>query len=123
MLAQIFTADTLRDPDTSPLTYATTFEIRHFHTDVAALEFLFAALNAHPDDLDGQEIMEAWYGDGNRSLSVGDIVVLVRDLAPGEKPLRLAYKCASSGWTRWSDPRTSESHPEAPTVHSAPRYR
>ncbi|MGW4369172.1 hypothetical protein ACWEKT_26355 [Nocardia takedensis] len=56
---------------------------------VELLDRVFAAFNGHPDtDLDKTHT-RAWYSQGNRSLSVGDVIVLDDDLA---------YACSRDGW-------------------------
>lgn len=76
-----------------------------YTTDSRALEQIFEAFNiGTADDDDELEESAAEYRErGGRSMSTGDVVVLVRDLAIGEKPLRLAYRCVNVGWVRSPD--------------------
>lgn len=88
-----------------------TWHVREFWsytTDMRALEQLFEAFNVGTCDDDFELSDEAARyrrcDTHARSMSVGDVVVLIRDLAPGERPLRLAYKCEAHGWSRTLDP-------------------
>jgi hypothetical protein len=83
-------------------------ELHDYTTDSRALEQIFEAFNIGTCD-DDPELAEAAADYRRtapyaRSLSVGDTVVLVRDLMVGEPPLRLAYRCEGVGWVRVLDP-------------------
>ena len=82
----------------APMTLAYTYRVRadRADTDKILLERVFAAFNDHPEHDDDHPHTRAWYTNGFRSLSVGDVVGLDDR----------HYACRSSGWTAAPAPPT-----------------
>lgn len=82
----------------APMTLAYTYRVRadRADTDEILLERVFAAFNDHPEHDDDHPHTRAWYTNGFRSLSVGDVVGLDDR----------HYACRSSGWTAAPAPPT-----------------
>lgn len=121
LAASIWLADNLRNPELALHVEIARFELPDYSRDAAALEDVFRALNGYANKAELVAISDRWYEDENRSLSVGDIVVLIRDLAPGEPALRNAYRCANIGWESCDDP--DEAATEAARRHDAQAAR
>ncbi|MGN2636525.1 hypothetical protein ACTD5D_10095 [Nocardia takedensis] len=73
---------------------------------VELLDRVFAALNGHPEHDTDSAHTRAWYSQGHRSLSVGDVIVLDDDLA---------YACSPYGWL----PLPPNSAPRRPPTSSS----
>lgn len=94
-------------------------QMSHYVTDSLALEAIFAAFNVgYADDfqLEAEAADYRATADHGRSMSVGDVVVIIRPLMDGD--LRLAYRCENVGWARVDDPA-----PCSPPSYTAEMYR